>query len=149
MTGVQTCALPICKRSEAAKARAEKILEAVRGGQKLDEAGKEFGLTPEMTPAVRRTIDGTLPQNITPDLVGQLFRLKQDEYGLATGRDGYFVARLTEIAPADPAADAAGVQNLRADLRQRMASDMGASLTDALKRRLGVSVDAEVVGTVQ
>ena len=46
-------------------------------------------------------------------------------------------------------ADAAGVQNLRADLRQRMASDMGASLTDALKRRLGVSVDAEVVGTVQ
>ena len=58
------------KRSEAAKARAEKILEAVRGGQKLDEAGKEFGLTPEMTPAVRRTIDGTLPQNITPDLVG-------------------------------------------------------------------------------
>ena len=54
-----------------------------------------------------------------------------------------------QVPAADPAADAAGVQNLRADLRQRMASDMGASLTDALKRRLGVSVDAEVVGTVQ
>jgi peptidyl-prolyl cis-trans isomerase D len=137
------------KRDEAAKARADKILEEVRGGKKLEEAAAAFDLKPEMTAPMRRAIDGPLPPNMTADLVGQLFRLKAGEAGTAGGRQGYFVVRLAEVTPADPASDAAGVNNLRTTLRQQMAVDLSTSMADALRRRFGVTIDQEVVRTVQ
>lgn len=137
------------KRDEAAKAQADKVLADAKAGQTLEALAGALSLKHETTPPLRRTIDTALPAGMTPDLVGQMFRLNKDELGVASGTGGYFVLRVTEIAAADPATDAAGVDRVRVELRQRMAGDLGTSLTDALKQRLGVSVDEDVVKTVQ
>ncbi|MBI3451754.1 MAG: peptidyl-prolyl cis-trans isomerase [Rhodospirillales bacterium] len=130
---------------EAARARAEAIAARVDKGETLDAAAASFQLKPAAIPASLRPGFGQ-PQGGTPlEVTGRLFALKVGEAGVAPGREGYHVVRLTEILPADPAADAAGVERVAEQLRRDVAGDLLGEFTEALKRRYGVEIDRAAI----
>ncbi|MBI3709973.1 MAG: peptidyl-prolyl cis-trans isomerase [Proteobacteria bacterium] len=133
------------KRYEAARERAELILDRVNKGQTLAAAAAEFQLTPAQTPPVLRDGGRDLSEQVTPELVGRLFALKQGESGFAAGRDRYHVVRLLEVRPADPASEPQAVARLRQALVQQIAADLVAEYAQSLRRQQGVSVKQDAI----
>ena len=136
------------KQMEAAKARADEILKAVQGGKTLDQAATADKLTATPVQPVLRDAAYRPGATVAPEVAARLFSLKPNETAVVPGRDGYSVVRLTQIVPADPAKDAAGVDQVRTQLRQQIGSDLVATYVDALRRRYGVTIDHAVVDRI-
>lgn len=135
------------QRAAGARKRAEQIVESVRGGKSLTEAAAEYNLKPETTPAVRR--DGSGENSRAPsEVAAQLFAGKVGDVALAPSPDGFHVARLTSVVPADPAKDADGVERLRTALNQQLGDDLVTELANALRERYTVTVDQQAVERV-
>lgn len=133
------------KREEAAKARADQILEAVKSGKPLAAAAAAFAIKVTPVPPVVRS-QGVDPRAaVPPEVNARLFALKLKETGVASGREGYYVLTLTGIEPANPAADAAGVEQLRTQLVQQISGDVVGEYIEALRQRYGVTIDRSVV----
>ena len=130
------------KRGEASRRQAEAILERVQKGATLEAAGAEYNSKVEKTPPRTRADNAS---GVAPEVVARLFTLKPGETGLAPSRAGYYVARITEITPADPATGSADVERIRDELRQQMANDLVAEFDAALRARLGVEVRRDVI----
>lgn len=133
------------QRGEAARRRAEDILAAVEKGGTLAEAAAPFNLKPTTTPAIRRDGAAEGQGRFDPQITGQMFSLKPGGAAVVAGRDGYHVVRLTDVRPADPAADAEAVQQLRAQLGGQIGADMVQEMATALRTRYGVSIDRAVL----
>jgi peptidyl-prolyl cis-trans isomerase D len=136
------------KQSAAAKARADEILKAVQGGKTLEQAAAAYKLTVSpVAPSVRDA--GFKPgATVSPEIAARLFSLKPNQAAVVPGADGDSVVRLTQIIPANPDADKAGVDQLRTQLRQQIGGDVVATYVDALRRRYGVTIDQQVVDKI-
>lgn len=133
------------RQAERAAARAKEIVEAIAKGEKLDEVALRFNVRIEPVPAVLRTGDQA---SVPSQVAARLFAQKAGEMGVAPGLDGQYVVRTTEIIPADPAADKAGMEQLRTQIRRDMASDVASEYGQALRLRYGVTVNRSVVDRV-
>jgi len=133
------------QRDEKAKARAEQILSAVQGGKTLEAAAAPFGLKITKVEPTVRTTSFNVRSTVPPEVTAKLFALKPTETATVPGRDGVHVVRLTQIVAADPAADAAGVEQVRNQLRQQVGADMVQEYLQALRDRYGVTVNQDVV----
>lgn len=131
------------QRDAKAAERAKEIQAAIAGGEKLDAVALRFNLRIEAIEPVLRT--GDTARNMPAQIAARLFALKPGETAVTPGLEGQYVVRLTEIVPADPAADAAGVEQVRTQLRQDMANDLVAEYTQGLRTRLGAQVNRAVV----
>jgi peptidyl-prolyl cis-trans isomerase D len=130
------------RRDARAAERAQEIVAAVTAGEALEAAALRLNLRIEAIEPVLRTGEGgRLPAQIA----ARLFALKPGELTTAPGLEGHYVVRLKEIVPADPAADAPGVEQLRAQLRRDIAADLTAEYAQGLRRRLGAAVNRPVV----
>ena len=138
----------IKKQSDAAKARADEILKSVQGGKTLEQAAATYKLpVSTVQPAVRDA--GFRPGATTsPEITARLFSLKPNDTAVVAGRDGYNVVRLTQIVAADPKSDAAGLEQVRTQLRQQIGGDVVATYVDALRARYGVTIDQQVVNQI-
>lgn len=133
------------RRRELARARAQEILAKVNEGKTLAEAAAAFELTPSTSEPTTRARAQGQPATLPAEVVSEMFRLQPNAAGVASGREGAWVVRLTEVRPADPAADAAGVGRVRDELRQQMSNDMLQEFLSALRARFGVNVDRQQV----
>jgi peptidyl-prolyl cis-trans isomerase D len=132
------------QQSAGARKRAELIVERLGQGKTLAEAVTEFNLTHETTPAVRR--DGSAQTGRAPsEVAAQLFAGKIGDVGVVAAPAGVYVIRLTAVEPADPAADAEGVERLRNVLSQQIGGDLVAELASALRTRYAVTVDPQAI----
>jgi peptidyl-prolyl cis-trans isomerase D len=131
------------RRDEKAAERAKEVLTAIAGGEALEAVALRFNLRIEPIEPVLRT--GDTARNLPAQIAARLFALKPGEAALTPGLEGQYVVRLKEIVPADPAADAAGVDQIRTQLRQDMANDLIAEYTQGLRTRLGAQVNRAVV----
>jgi peptidyl-prolyl cis-trans isomerase D len=130
------------RRDARAAERAREIAAAVTAGEALEAAALRLNVRIEAIEPVLRTGEGgRLPAQIA----ARLFALKPGELATAPGLEGHYVVRLKEIVPADPAADPAGVEQLRAQLRRDIAADLSAEYAQGLRRRLGATVNRPVV----
>jgi peptidyl-prolyl cis-trans isomerase D len=136
------------KREEAARQRAEKILAEVTAGKTLEAVAGQFDLKTAAVAPTPRAAGFDPRAAVPPEVSSRLFSLKPNEAAVVVGREGVYVVRLTEVVPADPAADAAGVTQLREQLQQQMSSDLVNSYAEALRQRYGVSIDQSVVDRV-
>jgi peptidyl-prolyl cis-trans isomerase D len=133
------------KREEAAKSRAEQILEAVKSGKPLATAAAAYNLKVSAVQPVVRS-QGVDPRaTVPPEVNARLFALKLNETGIAPGREGFHVLTLTGIEPANPTTDAAGVGQLRTQLAQQLGGDVVGEYIEALRQRYGVTIDKSVV----
>lgn len=131
------------ERARLAAARAEAIAERVRGGADLRSVAEAEGLSVQTSqPFTRRGEGGGA---LVGELAAQLFAIPVG--GVVTGRgaNGHLVAELAEIRPADPAADAAQLEELRGLLRRSMTGDLLAQFGAALRQRIEVTTDAAVL----
>lgn len=131
------------RRDEKAAERAKEILTALAGGEALEAITLRFNLRIEPIEPVLRT--GDTSRNMPAQIAARLFALKPGEAAVTPGLEGQYVVRMKEIVPADPAADAAGVEQIRTQLRQDMAGDLVAEYTQGLRTRLGAQVNRAVV----
>ncbi|HEX2117088.1 MAG TPA: peptidyl-prolyl cis-trans isomerase, partial [Alphaproteobacteria bacterium] len=135
------------QQSNGARKRAELIVERLGQGKTLADAAAEFQLKPETTPAMRR--DGSTQNGRAPsEVAAQLFAGKVGDVGIVSAPDGFYVVRLAAIEPADPAADAEGVQRLRTALGQQIGSDLVVELAAALRSRYTVTIDQRAIERV-
>lgn len=134
------------KRAAAAKARADSVLEALRGGKTADEAATAAGVAAEPLPALRR--DGRADASAPADaasIAARMFQLKSGEAGIAPVADGYAVVTVAEILPADPAAAGLALERLAESLEQSMSGEVARQYLRALRDRLKVVVDQGAV----
>ncbi|MBL8834068.1 MAG: SurA N-terminal domain-containing protein [Rhodospirillales bacterium] len=130
------------RQAERAVARAREIVDAVGKGETLEAAALRFNLRIEAVAPVLRTGDQA---NVPSQVAARLFAQKPGELGVAAGIDGQYVVRTKEIVVADPAADAAGMEQLRTQLRRDMAGDLSSEYGQALRQRYGVTINRTVV----
>jgi peptidyl-prolyl cis-trans isomerase D len=133
------------KREAAAKARAEQILASVKSGRTLEAAAAPFNLKPTAIPPTLRATNYDPRAAVPPEVNAQLFSIAVGETAVVPGRDGVHVVRLGQVVPADPAADSATVDQLRAQLQQQIAGDLIGEFADALRQRYGVTINSDVI----
>ncbi len=126
------------QRMAAVAKRAKEILDAVNGGSPLKDVAAQQKLTVTTTPKLEHsTQDAGLPVA----LVGKLFDLKPRQAASGESGDGVYVAQLTDIIAADPAAAEAQVQQLQRQLNGAMQADLLVEFERGLRQRFAVSVD--------
>jgi peptidyl-prolyl cis-trans isomerase D len=115
------------------EAAASALLAQVRGGQALATAAarsERFGAFGRE--AERGAAPGT---SVPPELLPALFNLRPGEATMVPTRDGFAVAQLLEVVPADPAADPAALATMTREIQSSAADDLEAQYAAALRRR--------------
>lgn len=114
------------QQTEAARARATAIEEALATGVPLADAVAEYGLEVAEASGVRR--DGTQTGGLPRDLAARLFEMEPGDGAMSQGGAGaFYVARLREVVPVAPDAEAEKEVWLR----------MSAELTNDVLQALG------------
>lgn len=133
-------------RRREAEARAAALLAAIRGGKSVAEAAGEAGLTVQTIGPFTR--DPAQAGDLPTELVAPLFEAKQGDATMVETRDGFAVARLTEIIPFDPASDANAMARVRTGIEQSMQDELEAQFSNALRGRANVRVNTEMLNQV-
>jgi peptidyl-prolyl cis-trans isomerase D len=135
-------------RRRAQEERAAALLAAAQGGKDFAEAAREAGAEPvRMGPSLRDPQQAT-PGGIPRELLSGLFAAKVGEVTMAQTSDGFAVARLAEIIPADVAADAAGLARVKTEVEQSMQDDLEAQFAAALRARADVTINQSMMDQV-
>jgi peptidyl-prolyl cis-trans isomerase D len=100
-----------------------------------------------MGPSLRDPQQAT-PGGIPRELLPGLFAAKVGEVTMAQTSDGFAVARLAEIIPADVAADAAGLARVKTEVEQSMQDDLEAQFAAALRARADVTINQSMMDQV-
>lgn len=124
---------------------AAKLLAAVKGGTPLADAATVAGLRVERTAPIGR---GEAPQDVPRELVDPLFELKRGEPTMVETPEGFIVAVPAEIAAPDPAADPAGLAQLRTTLGRALGEDVEVLLVSALRARATPRVNRQLLESV-
>jgi peptidyl-prolyl cis-trans isomerase D len=127
-------------RKDAVKALAEKMADKAKAGGDLAALAKEAGQPVDKLGPIARDYKGDA---LPPEVVRTLFAVKPD--GVASGAtdDGYVVAQVVEVVPADPAKHPNGVAAVSADLASAMSEDILHQYQNALEQRFKVKVNTK------
>jgi peptidyl-prolyl cis-trans isomerase D len=132
------------KRAKATHARAEAILDKLKGGASLADVAKAEKLTVKTTPAFARSThdsESGLPLSLT----ARVFALKVGEAAMGDSKDGVVVARLKEIKTSDPAKDPAARDRVSQALSQSIGTDLMDEFVAGLRDRYTVTVQPDVL----
>ncbi len=135
-------ALKAERRKELLKAKVEATAERLRTGPMEPQAlAREVGGSYALTVPFAR--DAHSVQGLPPALVEQLFAAAQPGTVVTGPADGAQVAaRLKEVIPADPAAEAA-IARVRGAVVRGVENDLVAQFTDAMRQRHPVRIHAD------
>jgi peptidyl-prolyl cis-trans isomerase D len=117
---------------------AKEIVDAVNGGAPLKQIGTQRNLALATTPPLER---GRETGGLPPPVITGLFRAKPHQAVQGPSNDGVFVAELTEVIAADPAAAKPEVDTLTTQLGRQIQSDLFAEYAGALRRHFPVEID--------
>jgi peptidyl-prolyl cis-trans isomerase D len=131
------------QRHKAAEKKAAEIVAAVDGGKKLADIAAEMNLKVADTPALLRS-GSEAERDVPGALRPKLFTTKLGNVVSGPTSDGYLVAAVKEIRPADPATDADGVKAVRQQLAQLLQNDLLTGFGAALRERHPVTLDEDV-----
>ena len=124
-------------RLRAQEARAAKLLQAVNSGTPINTAAAEAGLGVREVGALTRALGETAP--IPRALVEPVFDLKPKQATMARTEDGYAVAQLLEISPAEtPEPDL--LARIKAEASQALLRDIEQQYGLALRDRAAVQL---------
>jgi peptidyl-prolyl cis-trans isomerase D len=78
-------------------------------------------------------------------LLAPLFGLKPNEATMVQTPEGFTVAQVLEVTPADPDADPALLGRVRTEVEQAMAQDLEAQFMAALRAKADVRINPRLV----
>ncbi len=129
------------RRRDAARERALEIVQSVESGAQLATVAEREGLSVTETEPLDRRGRGAQSDLVTPPLVSDIFRLQIGQAAMAEMPDGYVVAQLKRIVPADTDT----IDQLATVVGDGMVSDIIIQFNNALRREFGVKVDRSVI----
>jgi peptidyl-prolyl cis-trans isomerase D len=130
------------KRNTALESLAKEMTDAVNGGQKLADIAAARKI-PTFTSAPLQRAHGD--ENVPAALVAKIFETDSGKAVFARGSDGYAVAQVKDIAPADPSKDSDAVQRLSQQLLPNLREDLLQQFDAAMRERYPVSIDQAAV----
>lgn len=120
------------QRRHSAEVAAAAMLNAVKDGKAFSDAARDAGVAAHLSPLVMR---GQTDPAMPPEVQQVLFSLKKSEPTMVENAEGFLVAIPVEIVAPDPAADAAGYEQLRAAVTRSVANDLASAFSEALRLR--------------
>ena len=128
------------RKDDAAREVAKAILERLKLGEDFAAVAESHGLSVQTTePQTRNAPDRE--RQVSRELLAELFALRVGEAAMAAtpGRDGYGIARLTEIQAASPSDE--NRERFAAALSEAVARDVLAQYRASLEVDLGVDIN--------
>lgn len=122
------------------------LMMAVKSGHTFAAAAKAAGLAVTQSAPILR--DGPPPQGVPPQLVAPLFGMQPGHPTMVQTQNGFVVAVLTKIVPADPKADPAGYAQLRDALTKTLGNDAQDIYATALRNRANPRVNQKLLDQV-
>ena len=132
------------QRDEWARETAGALAERVRTGQDLSELAEADGFKVETLEPLDR-FGSTPGVTSSRELAGKLFEIAPGETTVAAAPEGYLVAKLLEVRPADPGSDRPTVDALRDGLAKALGSDLLAAFSADLRREHEVYVNQPLI----
>lgn len=134
------------ERTTRQQALANRLVEAIDGGQSIADAAKGAGAELGTVGPGTRTGDPQFSA-LPPGLITLLFDKPVGKAAstAATSGSDILVGTVTEVVAADPAADAEGLKTLRDKLRNDMAGDLAATFETDLRQRFGVVINENLL----
>ncbi|MBI5164804.1 MAG: SurA N-terminal domain-containing protein [Magnetospirillum sp.] len=127
------------RRHEAARERADKVAEQLKGAAALATAAQGFK-TQVSRPFARDGADGA---GLPPTVVSELFQATPGGVSMGAVQGGWVVARLAKVVPLDAAGDNDAVATAKRAINGAVASDLIDQYITALRTSLGVKVDRD------
>jgi len=125
------------KRRDAARERALAIVTRIENGESLAEIASAEGLTVTESKPFDRRGGGANSPSITPILASDVFKLQPGQATMTDSPDGFTVAQLKTVVPADPAKPG----EIATVLANQMMSDVLVQFNNGLREQFGVAVD--------
>ncbi|UCH74548.1 MAG: SurA N-terminal domain-containing protein [Rhodospirillales bacterium] len=125
------------RRREAARTRALAIVTRLENGESLSDLAAAEGLTAQDSKPFDRRGGGAESRNITPLLASDLFKVELGQPAMDESPEGFIVAQLKAIEPADLSEPG----ELSTVLANQMMSDVLIQFNNALRERFGVTID--------
>ncbi len=129
------------KRHAAAKDKAEAVAQQFKGAALASLKGT--GIELKTTQPFTRDAGDT--SGLPAPVVGKIFEALQGEISTTELADGFVVARLAQVKPADPAEHPDQIQTVRRATSQALAGDLSDSFLSALEAKVGVKIDRSQV----
>jgi peptidyl-prolyl cis-trans isomerase D len=131
------------RRVQAARTEAENLAEVARAGGDLSARAAAQGFPVVTTAPFTRT--GEDAADLPPPLIEALFASEQGEPVVVRGGDAAYVAQVTDIIPAEPAAAPDRVAALADDLEASIGTDLIVQYLNELRQRYPVAVNPRVM----
>ena len=132
------------QRDEKSKALAEKLTAELNAGGAMSAIAAANGLTFTQSKAFTRD-DRESESSMGQELVAQVFKLTGQSAAFARSADGYQIAILNQIIPADPITDKQALETLRQSLTGALQTDVTQQLVVALREDIGVDVNRAMI----
>jgi peptidyl-prolyl cis-trans isomerase D len=133
-------------RAQAAALRAETLAERVRAGGDFAAHARDAGLSVLATDAFTRTDAPTA--DLPAPLIEALFAAERGETVVVKGTEASYVARVTNVIQADPAAAPDQVEALADDLQASIGTDILVQYLNELRQRYPVVINPQVMDTL-
>jgi peptidyl-prolyl cis-trans isomerase D len=134
-------------RDHAAAEKAKAAVDRLKAGEDIKTVAESLGITVKRSAPFTRDA-GDPPNDVTPAVAAQLFVVKPGEATTApidsASNPGRIVAKLVEIQPANPAADAPATQALAQEIAKTLEEDLLAQFRKALQGEIPVTTDPKV-----
>ncbi len=127
------------ERHNRAKARADEIAAEIKAGKSLAEAAAKYGLTPATSEPFKRGQTEVLPEG----LIRALFEGGAGTVAAGESAEGYLVAVVNDIRPADPAAGKETLEAMQRQLNNAVGTDYLVQYGAALESRYSIKVNQE------
>jgi peptidyl-prolyl cis-trans isomerase D len=127
------------KKAEAVTADAEALVKSITADAPLAKLAAARHLQVTTTIPFTRA-DATAKAKVPPALVSRLFSLKQGEATSVPAEQGEYLAQLTQIKPADPTTDNAGVEQTEEQAAHQLADELLQQFEGALKQKTTVEI---------
>ncbi len=132
------------QQATATDKKVKTLTERLKGSVTLAAIAKELNVKLQTTEGFIRSGEG-LKTQLPGEIVSALFKAKGKDAVAAASNDRHFIAQVKDIKAANPIADKKGLDVLATQLRGNISNDISTQLANALRLKLGVTVNRAAV----
>ncbi len=132
------------QQSEQAKALAEKLTAEINAGGDLTAIAAANGITFSETAPITRGDQGA-ESGMSPALIADVFTLNENAGANGRAENGYQIAVLKQISPANAIADKQALDTLKSALTAALQTDVTQQLVLALREDIGVDINRTMI----
>ena len=132
------------QRAEKAKETAEAMAQRLDNGESPEAIAAELGTEAKTTEPFTRMAPPAGSQ-ISRPLVQEIFTAETGKAVSGRSADGYLVAQVKEVIPANPGSDPAGVKAVAESLSNSISGDIEAQFVGSLRQEFPVSINQKAL----